>query len=896
MRAVLAVVGAIIGAGLGGPDARFVDAIIGAVLAYVIAELSYLRSQQRKLDAELKRLRTELRQRPAVPAPEPTVTATPPRAAEDSSPTRVSDATPAVMPPKASAPEPPSPPPRSAPALAAPADEFPLITAIRGFFTGGNAMVRIGVVVLFFGVAFLLRYMAEHTRVPIEYRLTGIALSSLALLGFGWHLRLRRAGYALAVQGGGVGILYLTVFAAMRLYAVLPATMAFPLLVCVAALSAMLAILQDSLWFALLGVTGGFLAPVLASTGEGSHVVLFSYYAILNFGIFAVAWFKAWRPLNIAGFIFTFAIGTAWGVLRYRPEDLASTEPFLVLFFLLYLGISMLFSLRQPAKLTDYIDGTLIFGTPIVVFALQSAMLHGRLMPLAYSALAMSAVYLLAALFMKRRRSEPQPLMVESFIALGIAFLTLAVPLALDARWNAAAWALEGSALVWVGCRQHRVLPRVCGALLSLAAGWVLSTRFDMTSPHFILTPAGYLTELTVAGAALFSARTLQVHRDDLRQFEVAGPDLLFCWALLWWVFGGLNEISRYLPEYETAAELIFATVTTLLSSEVHRRVPLAAARVAALLQWPVMCLFAAHAVITLPHPAADGGWLSWPAAFIGAYVIMYRHEGMPRAWLSNALNSLHTWLLCALSSWEFAWALEKVLPSGPSWSMAAWSIIPALLLFLLPTLVTRVTWPFARNRDAYLFIAGVGVAAYLAAWSLVADVSPGDSAPLPYLPLLNPLDLAEAFVLMILVRYWRFLRGMRAEGFPLMDRRVPMPALCALAFLWLNAVLLRTLHQWAGIPFAVDPMMNSTLVQTSLSIFWAVLALVAMLVATRQGWRVVWLVGAALLAVVIAKLFLVDLSNVGSIERIVSFVGVGLLMLIVGYFSPLPPAEKAAS
>jgi uncharacterized membrane protein len=55
------------------------------------------------------------------------------------------------------------------------------------------------------------------------------------------------------------------------------------------------------------------------------------------------------------------------------------------------------------------------------------------------------------------------------------------------------------------------------------------------------------------------------------------------------------------------------------------------------------------------------------------------------------------------------------------------------------------------------------------------------------------------------------------------------------------------------------------------------------------------WLVGAALLAVVIAKLFLVDLSQVGSIERIVSFLGVGILMLIVGYLSPLPPAEAAA-
>jgi uncharacterized membrane protein len=86
---------------------------------------------------------------------------------------------------------------------------------------------------------------------------------------------------------------------------------------------------------------------------------------------------------------------------------------------------------------------------------------------------------------------------------------------------------------------------------------------------------------------------------------------------------------------------------------------------------------------------------------------------------------------------------------------------------------------------------------------------------------------------------------------------------------------------------------MASTLVQTSLSIFWAILALVTMMVATRRRYRTVWIVGAALLAVVIAKLFLIDLSRTGSVERIVSFVGVGLLMLVVGYFSPLPPASE---
>jgi uncharacterized membrane protein len=86
---------------------------------------------------------------------------------------------------------------------------------------------------------------------------------------------------------------------------------------------------------------------------------------------------------------------------------------------------------------------------------------------------------------------------------------------------------------------------------------------------------------------------------------------------------------------------------------------------------------------------------------------------------------------------------------------------------------------------------------------------------------------------------------------------------------------------------------MQATLVQTALSIFWTVLALTTMLIATRRASRVVWLTGAILLAVTILKLFVVDLSRVGTIERIVSFVGVGLLTLVIGYFSPLPPAAR---
>lgn len=60
--------------------------------------------------------------------------------------------------------------------------------------------------------------------------------------------------------------------------------------------------------------------------------------------------------------------------------------------------------------------------------------------------------------------------------------------------------------------------------------------------------------------------------------------------------------------------------------------------------------------------------------------------------------------------------------------------------------------------------------------------------------------------------------------------------------------------------------------------------------VANRRGVREVWFGGAVLLSGVVLKLFIVDLSGTGTIARIVSFLAVGVLMLLIGYFSPLPP------
>jgi len=113
--------------------------------------------------------------------------------------------------------------------------------------------------------------------------------------------------------------------------------------------------------------------------------------------------------------------------------------------------------------------------------------------------------------------------------------------------------------------------------------------------------------------------------------------------------------------------------------------------------------------------------------------------------------------------------------------------------------------------------------------------------------------------------------------------------------FLWINVICVRSVHHYQGVPYETDVLFESATVQTSLSILWGLMGLSLILLASRKANRLVWFCGASFLAVVAMKLFLIDLSKTGSLSRIISFVGVGLLFVVIGYLSPLPPDKKPA-
>jgi uncharacterized membrane protein len=768
--------------------------------------------------------------------------------------------------------------------------------AWQRWLLGGNTLVRVGVVILFFGVAFLAKYAAETFTVPVELRLAGIAAAGIALFALGWRLRFARPGYGLTLQGGGIGVMYLTVFAALRLYGVLPAPLAFALLLALVAASAVLAVRQESQALAVLGAAGGFLAPILASTGQGSHVLLFAYYVVLNLGILGVAWTRAWRPLNLLGFAFTFVIAAAWGTKFYRPEHYATTQPFLAAFFLMYVGIAVLYATRRSIALRHYVDGTLVFGTPLVAFALQSQLVRGMPGALAFSALAVAALYLGLAWWLRSRRGDGLRLLFESFLGLGVVFLTLAIPLALDGRWTSAAWALEGAAIVWAASRQGRRLGQWFGVALQPVAAVAFLDATSWARAAQPIANADFLGGAFLAVAGVFAARVIARRPESFGRGAGLVSTGLLWWGAGWALATGANEVRDFLPaRYEPQALLGLAAAWAALFAWLARHLSWRAALGPAAALVPLMVAAAALAVVVTAHPFARGGWASWLAAFAVAYAFLRVHEDDLPPWLARTTHAVAAWLAIALLSWEVAWQIDRAVRGHGTWPFVAWALVPGAALAVLTLLIDRAGWPMEKHRRLYAVLAAAPVAAYLWGWLLVANVaSDGDASPLPYAPLLNPLDLAGLAALLALVAWYVALRrrGMAASVAP----SHAAIAVGIAGFAWVNGVLLRTLHHWAGVPYRLDDMLRSTLAQTSISVFWTVLAVAAMLLATRSARRPVWVAGAGLLGVVVLKLFMFDLSRLAGVERIVSFLAVGVLLLAIGYFSPVPPRRASAA
>lgn len=909
--------------------------------------------------------------------------------------------------------------------------------AARNWLLGGNTVLRLGILLLFLGLAFLLRYASAHVLVPVELRYAAVALAAIALLALGWWLRGRRPGYGLMVQGAGIAVLYLTVFAAMRLHPLLPAKIGMLLLLGVTLCSALLAIVQDAKSLAAVAALGGFAAPVLASTGGGSHIALFSYFALLNSGIFLVAWFKAWRILNLIGFVGTFSIGMAWGLRSYTPQLWLSTQAFLLLFFLMFLGIGLLFARRRlleaqeapeddsrqallkwSVRQTGYVDGSLLFGPPLVGFGLQFAIVQHLSYGAAFSALVLGLIYLGLAQLLLRRGQGRAILLVETYLALGVIFASLAIPLGLDANWTSAAWAVEGAGLYWLGLRQQRLAARLFALLLQVGAalafigelrtgydrllegsvlgalllGCALLFSFlqlrsaDKSQLHrweprglpllcgagllflYLLPPlafdlmgsvlgwavAGFVTVLAalylaertallcafvlqlIAGlmfgvfakwmnedwfelswstltdlrfgspAALALAGVLsawRLHRFNTQMPSALSPmnaeilsRLALLWGAAWWLFAVLTELHRF-TSLELGGQLfllvMLGTFALSLLVALKQRWPALAQLCMALIPIAMLTLGALCSDFYYSHPFASFGWLLWPALFALHFLLLRRLLGLVSQGLISTVHILGCWLLLVVLSLESCFFFLSLAEHHNAWRWLGWVLLPCAYLALMAS-SRQWPWPVSAYPAQYRRQAALPVAIVMLAWFwMVNFFSDGSAEPLPYLPLLNPLELGMLLLLFILYRW--LSSAALAELVKGQVRQLCLGVLGVSLLALLSMAVCRWALHWQQVPFAQYALWHSMQVQAGLSLVWTLSALALTVGGHLLVQRKLWLAGAGLIGIVVLKLFFVELASSGSLERIISFIGVGVLLLLVGYFAPLPPRREHA-
>jgi uncharacterized membrane protein len=226
---------------------------------------------------------------------------------------------------------PPPLPPKVAPVAAAPAQRPPSATPPAAAtppgdweqFMGAKLFAWIGGLALFLGVAFFVKYSFEHNLIPPPVRAAIGFLTGIALIVGG--VRMRAKATAVTAQtlcATGVLILYTVTFACRAFYHFPFFTFAptFALMALITLAGFLLAVRMNAIVIAVLGMAGGFLTPVLLSTGQDMPLPLFGYIALLDIGLLAVAHQRRWTILPVLGAVGTVLVQIGWIGQFFAPE------------------------------------------------------------------------------------------------------------------------------------------------------------------------------------------------------------------------------------------------------------------------------------------------------------------------------------------------------------------------------------------------------------------------------------------------------------------------------------------------------------------------------------------------------------------------------------------------
>ena len=274
---------------------------------------------------------------------------------------------------------------------------------------------------------------------------------------------------------------------------------------------------------------------------------------------------------------------------------------------------------------------------------------------------------------------------------------------------------------------------------------------------------------------------------------------------------------------------------------------------------------------------------------FMGLMVLQYVMLALfDTLWrYAKALHLLSLWFMVSVLTFELHYHVAY-LEIGTSMDMIGWGVV-ALAFTLFVTLFPKFPSVWKEYKQTYKSIGAGGLVLFLFLWELGAFLVPAHFTGMGYFPLLNPIDLMQLGVWGAMTYWavkqnstWQKQRSLQVYG-----------VLGVLAWVLLTVIFARFVQQSQGLDYTSIALWHSDYFQTGISILWSGVAILLMVLSKMYTQRNLWIAGFGLLILVVLKLFFVELAHSGTIERIVSFIVVGTLLLLIGYFVPMPPNEK---
>lgn len=520
-------------------------------------DLAALRAQVAALTARVHKLEQKAGVdpllAPSTPAPRP-----PLQQAQQPPQTTVLDS--ATTPLRPAIPPPP-PPPRRAPVFASnigakrPAQSSDDLEGQIGKLW----LNRIGVAAILIGVAYFLKYAFDSEWIGPAGRIALGLIAGIAVIVLSEIVRRQgQAVFSYSLKAVGIGVLYLSLWAAFQIYHLIPAEVAFSAMLLVTVFTAILALTQDAEILAAFAIVGGFSTPVLLSTGTNAEVVLFSYVSLLDLGMLALVFFKPWRRLLWGSFVGTLILYVGWYFTYFRLAERDTTVAFTLLFGAIFAVVPLL----TPLTRSRWHQGFSITLTvlPLLnaafVFLSLYAMYDRELATLTWYSLAFAAVYLvLSSQFKRRVKSEPDVVRLVNLIhiAIAIAFITIAIPLKLDAHWITLGWLIESAVLLAIAIRTCTDFLRYfAGTTLALGIFRLLAfDNFHVDTLVFNARFATYLVAIAILGGIVWAAdRSASDRERPIVRLAAIALNLLALWAL---TLEAESYFGRQLAEWNAA-------------------------------------------------------------------------------------------------------------------------------------------------------------------------------------------------------------------------------------------------------------------------------------------------------------------------------------------------------